>query len=129
MKLLLLEDDFDNQLFINVLFKESFEIETVDNYDSAFEKINETIYDLFIIDISLRGKMNGLDFVRDIRKSDRYKNVPVACLTAHNYPRDRQNSFDAGVDLFLVKPIHPTFLKDAISTLINRTPSTLVPAV
>lgn len=121
MKLLVLEDDLDNQLFIKVLLRQIFEIDIVDNYESAMVKVRESRYDLFIVDISLKGIMNGLDFVRELRKNELYKKTPIACLTAHNYPKDRENAYAAGVDLFLVKPIHPQYLRETIVSMINPT--------
>ncbi|NUN08910.1 MAG: response regulator [Ignavibacteriaceae bacterium] len=121
MKLLVLEDDQENQLFIKVLLKKVFEIDLVDNYDAAISRIRDSKYDLFIVDISLRGRMNGLDFVRELRKTETYKHTPVACLTAHNYPKDRENAYAAGVDLFLVKPIHPQYLRETIMSMVAPT--------
>lgn len=121
MKLLVLEDDQENQLFIKVLLKKVFEIDLVDNYDAAIGRIRDSKYDLFIVDISLRGRMNGLDFVRELRKTETYKHTPVACLTAHNYPKDRENAYAAGVDLFLVKPIHPQYLRETIMSMVTPT--------
>lgn len=121
MKLLVLEDDQENQLFIKVLLKKVFEIDLVDNYDAAISRIRDSKYDLFIVDISLRGRMNGLDFVRELRKTETYKHAPVACLTAHNYPKDRENAYAAGVDLFLVKPIHPQYLRETIMSMVAPT--------
>ncbi len=71
---------------------------------------------MFLVDISLRGKKDGLQLVKELRESSEYFNAPIICISAHVFPRDRQNAFNAGVDEFLPRPIRN---EDMLNSIIE----------
>jgi len=60
--------------------------------------------DLILLDLKLPG-VDGLDVLRQIKTTDVLKRIPVVVLTSSRESRDRDLSYDYGVNSFLVKPI------------------------
>ena len=66
------------------------------------------------MDISLRGKKDGLQLTRELRESEETKNIPVVGLSAHAFQRDKDNAYKAGVDLFITKPVQNNVLMESL---------------
>ncbi|HEX3072136.1 MAG TPA: response regulator [Ignavibacteriales bacterium] len=64
--------------------------------------------------MSLRGKKDGLQLTREIRLSDTYKDLPIVGLSAHAFQKDKDNAYNAGVDVFLTKPVQNDVLMDTL---------------
>jgi len=113
-KLLVVEDDYENQKFLQIFLKRKFEIDICDSSDTFYEKLKEKKFDIILMDISLRGKKDGLQLTREIREQEEYKNLPVVGLSAHAFQRDKDNAYNAGVDVFLTKPVQNDVLMDTL---------------
>lgn len=72
------------------------------------------------MDISLRGKKNGLELKKELKSIPEYKQMPMVCLIAHAFKRDMQNALDAGVDVFLTKPIDNKVLLSTLLEIIDK---------
>lgn len=119
-KLLVVEDDIENQKLIETYLKRKFEISVCDSEETFNEQLNKNNFEVFLVDISLRGPKNGLQLVTELRQSKQYSNAPIICISAHVFPKDRQNAFDAGVDEFLPRPIRNEDMMSAIIKVYNR---------
>ena len=114
-KLLIVEDDLENQKFLQIFLKRKFEIDICDSADTFYEKINETVFDIILMDISLRGNKDGLEITRELRKrDDNWKNIPIVGLSAHAFQRDKDNAYKAGIDAFLTKPVQNEVLMNTL---------------
>ncbi len=119
-KLLVVEDDFENRKLIEVCLRNKFEIGVSDSEDTFYEELNKTKYDIFLVDIYIKGKKNGLQLVKELREMPLYANSPILCISAHVFPEDRLNAFDAGVDEFLARPIRNEEMLAAILGVYKR---------
>ena len=113
-KLLVIEDDVENQRLIVTYLKRKFEINVCDSEDTFHEQLSKNSFDVFLVDISLKGPKDGLQLVQELRQSEKYSDAPIICISAHVFPRDKQNAFDAGVDEFLSRPIRNEDMLTAI---------------
>jgi CheY-like chemotaxis protein len=114
--ILIVEDDYENQKFLQVFLKKNFEILACDSEQSFYQYLNNNKIDLILMDISLRGKKDGLQLTREVKNDPEYKSIPVVCLTAHAFKQDKENALNAGVDVFLTKPVNNSFL---LKTLLD----------
>lgn len=120
--LLIVEDDFENQKFLQFFLRRKFDVELCDSADSFYRKIKEKKFDIILMDISLKGKKDGLQLTREIRITSEYKDLPIIGLSAHAFQKDKDNAYDAGVDLFITKPVQNDILMDALfNTLEQKT--------
>lgn len=50
-------------------------------------------------------KVDGLEVLREIRKNPKTKSIPVAVLTSSKEERDIMETYDLGVNSYIVKPV------------------------
>lgn len=121
-KLLVVEDDFENQKFLQIFLKRKFDVQICDSEETFYEKLRGDKFNIILMDISLRGKKDGLQLTREIRQLPEFKNLPVVGLSAHAFQRDKDNAYNAGVDVFLTKPVQNDVLIDTlVKTLEDKT--------
>ena len=119
-KLLVVEDDYENQKFLQIFLKRKFDLEICDNSESFYEKIGQSQFDIILMDISLKGKKDGLQLTRELREKDEYKSIPIVGLSAHAFQRDKDNAYNAGIDIFLTKPVQNDVLMDTLLKALNQ---------
>jgi CheY-like chemotaxis protein len=119
-RLLIVEDDYENQKFLQIFLKRKFDLEICDSSDTFYEKLDNAKFDIILMDISLRGKKDGLQLTQEIRQMDEYKDLPVVGLSAHAFQRDKDNAYNAGVDIFLTKPVQNDVLMDTLLRTLEK---------
>lgn len=104
-KILVVEDDDTNFLYISALFKKK-KVQITRSMDGldAFFICMTAPPDIVIMDIRLP-IMNGFESIRLIKKYE--PNIPIITLTASAMNEDRMKAIDAGSDAFVTKPILP----------------------
>lgn len=74
----------------------------------SLEKTNQgKLPDVILLDLNMP-KMNGIEFLREIKKSDRYKNIKVFVMTTSNEEKDRKTTEELGVSGYILKPLNFT---------------------
>ncbi|HPN38242.1 MAG TPA: response regulator [Melioribacteraceae bacterium] len=119
-KLLIVEDDFENQKFLQIFLKRKFALQICDSSETFYEKLNNDKFDIILMDISLRGKKDGLQLTRELREMEEYKNLPIVGLSAHAFQRDKDNAYNAGVDIFLTKPVQNDVLMETLVKTLEQ---------
>ena len=114
---LLVEDNELNSKLTKLFLKNLFNVDHVSNATSALRLINEKNYGIILMDINLGEGLNGVDIVEQIRKIDRYENVPIIALTGYALNSDRDNFLKCGFTHYLAKP----FEKSQLIELLNST--------
>ncbi|KUO61473.1 hypothetical protein APF79_01380 [bacterium BRH_c32] len=120
-KILIVEDDIYSQDLMRKIFRKDFETDICSSSEEYHEKYSDKKYCVMIIDVSIKGRKNGLEFIKEIRGITSTKNTPIICLTAHAQTKMREMALDSGADLFITKPVLNKTLKEAITYLIMRT--------
>lgn len=77
------EDDQDiRQIIEFILEEEGYKVKLFPNASSFHASINDNIPDLFLLDVMLPDG-NGLDLCKEIRKTNKIKDVPIIVMSAH----------------------------------------------
>lgn len=94
-------------------FSRTFQIVTdsAETAESGLEIVAQKTFDLAIVDLYLAGRLDGADFVRELRA--RKLDLPVIGFSVGG-TKARLAFLDAGADLFLDKPV---MLRDVFTTL------------
>ena len=119
IKMLLIDD----QIKFSRLLKETleffdFEVELFNSSVLALEYSKNNKPDIVICEIYMP-KMNGYDFLSEFKKLG-YWDVPFIFLTAKNIEEDLRKGMILGADDYLVKPIKPKTLIEAIRTQLEK---------
>ncbi len=91
-------------------------IEASDGRD-ALGKLTGQKVNLVISDVNMPN-MDGITFVREMKKLSSYKFTPVMMLTTESQQDKKMEGKAAGAKAWLVKPFQPPTLLDAVSKLV-----------
>jgi len=101
-KVLLIEDDqFIIDIYSTKLKEEGFEVELAINGEKAIEKTKEKP-DLILLDIVLPG-IDGWEILREIKKDESTKSIPVIVLSNLSQKSEVENSLKMGAVKYLIK--------------------------
>ena len=118
LTILVIEDeDSLLQLYRIVLEKEGFKVLTVHNGQEAWDLIENEHVDLVITDI-LMPVMNGVDLVREIRKTDEM--TPLVIISAHTDREYLLKVVDLHLEQYIIKPVTLNGLLEALSRCLKR---------
>jgi len=63
--------------------------------------------------------LDGISFVRRLRKTARYKDAPVVIVSTESDEKDIQMAFEAGADLYFTKPVKIDNFLQKVGNLIK----------
>jgi len=83
----------------------------------ALTKLNGQKVHLIISDVNMPN-MDGITFVKEVKKLANYKFTPIIMLTTESQEGKKQEGQAAGAKAWIVKPFQPAQMLDAVSKLI-----------
>jgi len=119
LEILLVEDNpVNRRLAQHVLEKEGYRVVAADNGAAALKTLERKRFDLVLMDVQMP-RMDGIETTTAIRNREKITGgyIPIVALTAHAMVGDRERCLKAGMDGYLIKPIQPTMLLEAIERL------------
>lgn len=103
---------------------ENYEAEEAEDGEMAYRMLEESSYDLVLLDIMLP-KMDGYQVLQRIKD----KNIPVIFLTAKIALQDKIFGLKMGADDYITKPFEPMELLARIETILRRSQKYAIPNV
>lgn len=117
MRILIVEDDQTIAMGISYsLMQEGFEPEEVYNKNDALKKIEETSYDLYLLDLTLPDG-TGYEICKRIKEKG---DAPVIFLTACDDEVNVVMGLDMGADDYITKPFRIRELISRIKSVMRR---------
>ena len=113
------DDDDIRDLVAFKLENAGYEVISVADGDSAWDRVREVRPTLAVLDVMMPG-MSGLDVLREIRADDSLATTKVILLTARSRDVDVDAGFSSGADDYLTKPFSPRELVHRVSSLLAR---------
>lgn len=92
------------------------DIAIVSSAEELLANINGQKPDLILMDIMLRGKMNGIEAVQEINKKYR---IPVIYITAYANNNTIQKAVATNPVGYLIKPFEEHKLKEVVDTVFD----------
>lgn len=83
----------------------------------ALERLDGGKVHLVICDVNMPN-MDGLAFVRELKKNERYRFTPVIMLTTESRESRKSEGHSAGAKAWVVKPFRPEQMLGAVSKLV-----------
>ncbi len=116
--ILVVEDVFNSQNLVKFFTKEIYDLVFAVSVHEAKELLKNNPIELILLDLSLIGDEDGLDLARYLRKTKKWKKIPIIATTAHAFVTDRNNVLAAGCNDYLAKPIKQQELLKRIKRII-----------
>lgn len=114
-KILVVDDSKTVRIYHREIIKEGgYIVEEAENGMEANEKIQSESYDMYLVDINMP-IMDGYTFVEELRKKD--KVAPVIMISTEAEDMDRTKAYEAGSNLYFIKPVKPNILLSCIKIL------------
>lgn len=119
-RILIIDDSPIVRNLHSVMLKSAgFATEVAENGFDAMEKAMKNDFDLMIVDINMP-KMDGFEFCRQMRASDKYKDIPLLIVSTESEAEDKMQGFKAGANLYLIKPVKPEILVENVNLLLKQ---------
>jgi len=104
---LLVEDNHINQLVAKELLQGvGLAVTIANNGLEAVAAVKDAHFALVLMDIQMP-EMDGYQATREIRKDERFKDLPIIAMTAHAMVSEQERCFAVGMDDHIAKPIYP----------------------
>lgn len=112
------EKDILDILKVN-LTAEGYEVYTFPSAEMAYNKLSDVNPDLIVLDIMMQG-MDGYEFCKRIRSSEKYGGIPVIFLSAKTEEFDKILGLELGGDDYISKPFSMKELKSRVKAVLRR---------
>jgi two-component system chemotaxis response regulator CheY len=63
--------------------------------------------------------MDGYEFIRRVRAEAQYEDLPIIIVSTEGESSDRMKGFEAGANLYLVKPSEPAVMIENIRLVLS----------
>ena len=118
LTILVVDDEADSlDILTLILQSEGAEVISVASAQAALEVFSQTALDLIISDIGMP-HTDGYTLIEEIRRLPQGQNIPAIALTAYAAEIDMQQSFNAGFQKHLAKPVDIPQLIDTVTGLL-----------
>lgn len=100
----------------------SFGFETTSATDgaAAFAQAWQAHPDIIVTELSVPG-FSGWEFIQDVKRDPRTRDIPVVVVTGDCLPRARERANQEGCSAFLLKPCPPEDLAATLREVCNGT--------
>ena len=122
---ILVADDYvvNQQVAYMHLTAAGFTVDLVEDGQQAVEAFGREGYDMIFMDVQMP-VLNGLDATRKIREIEttngQGRHIPIVALTANAMKGDEERCLNAGMDGYLIKPVHRHQLINTAKQWIDR---------
>ena len=119
-RILIVDDDIRN-VFVMTSALENHDADIIEAFNGkeALEILEVESVDLILMDIMMP-IMNGFETIENIRKQDKWKDLPIIAVTAKALDEDRQKCLDVGANDYMTKPVDYTILMKLIKKHLNK---------
>jgi two-component system alkaline phosphatase synthesis response regulator PhoP len=121
-KVLLVDDDaLMHRLYRQHIERAGYQMLSASTGAQAIEIATRELPQVIVMDIMMP-ELDGLSAIREIKRADATKTIPVIVVTANpQYHLSQQESQWAGATIFLTKPFSPAQLVSALQRLVPNT--------
>lgn len=116
--ILLVDDEVTVLKLLEFILKQDYDLNIYNNGLEAISWMDDgNMPDLIISDLEMP-YVNGLDFVRSLKSSGYYRDIPIILLSAAYSLEDLKVKLPYHFDLLVPKPFNPGKLKESIKSFI-----------
>ncbi len=117
---LYVEDDPANREIMSIFLKNTCQIETAPDGETALDMVKEKRYDLVLMDINLGTGKDGLDVVKDLLNVPGYQEVKVVAVTAYSTSNDKAEFLQGGCTHYIAKPFRKQDVISLVASILTK---------
>jgi len=121
-KILVVEDNKSNQLFMKIILQEmNLNFDIANDGIEAVDMFKSNKYDVILMDENMPN-LNGIGATKQIleyERQNRLTHTPIIALTANALKDDRDKFLDAGMDEYITKPLDIQVLTKKLSMFLK----------
>ena len=119
-KILIADDDVKIcALLTDTLKSNNYRVAVVNTTEDAWEAVISDPVHLILLDVEIPLK-GGLQFCREIKAKEPYKQIPIIFLTVRDAELDKIAGLNLGADDFITKPFRPKELLARVGVVMRR---------
>ena len=116
---LIIEDHDSIRLLLGSMLSKYYNVTTLkDGLEGMAWLVKGNLPDLILLDMSMP-RLDGHDFLKNIRQSGFFRDIPVIVVSGNDADDDIKNCLKWGVHDYLTKPFNPLELKKKINKLLS----------
>jgi CheY-like chemotaxis protein len=118
-RILVIEDHDSIRLLIGSMLSKRYEVVTMkDGLEGMAWLVRGNLPDLILLDMSMP-RLSGSEFLKNIRQSGFFKDIPVIVVSGNDGEDDIRNCLKWGIYDYLTKPFNPISLKEKVETALQ----------
>lgn len=114
------DDSAIKELESYALINSNFDVSAYESAKELYTALEDKIPALILLDIMLPDE-DGISILKNLKKSNLYKNIPVIMVTAKTAEIDAVKGLDAGADDYINKPFGVMELISRVKAVLRRT--------
>jgi DNA-binding response OmpR family regulator len=118
-RILVAEDDEDLLRMMQRLLSSVADVVTATDGEQALKLLEKGPLPQLLITDWMMPRKDGPTLVKEMKASERFKNIPVVLLTAKSAPRDVIAGINAGARHYLTKPFKPDELITKVKKVLK----------
>ena len=108
------DSNTDRKIMKKAIEPLGFQIKEASNGEEALNILkNDSNIDAALVDIEMP-KMDGYTLAQEIRKYNRFKNLPLIAVTSRTTKSDRVRGVEVGMNEYITKPYTPEYLANVL---------------
>jgi two-component system, OmpR family, manganese sensing response regulator len=122
-RILCVEDDEDTCTLLKIILAD-LQVVTANTLAEALTLARNECFDLYLLDFFLPDG-TGIDLCQLMRQFD--QKTPLLFCSADAYPTSQEKALQAGAQVYLIKPVEPSILREVVLRLLRAPDSAGVP--
>ena len=119
LKILSVDDEPTNQLVVNEILEEDYEVKLVYTGEECLEQVKEFAPNLILLDINMPG-IDGYETCERLKQDDDTKFIPVIILSALTTTEEKLKGYEVGAEDYISKPFDHDDLVHKIKKSLSR---------
>ncbi len=112
-KVLVVDDEKSICLLLENFLSQDYDVVSMDDGLEALNWLEENLPDLIISDIQMT-KMDGYEFLTNVRQRGFTKHTPIIMLSGKSESKERIKCYKLGAQDYLTKPFNPEELEELV---------------
>lgn len=119
-KILVVDDEKSIRVLLENYLQKKYDVTTLENGEDGLHWLQDgNLPDLIVADIQMP-KVDGYEFIKNVRASGYFKDIPMIMLSARESSTDKVKALKMGANDYMVKPFNPEELEVRIELLLAR---------